>query len=151
MTRVVLLLLAASLVFAGCASTTAPPSWTPSVGHTLSMKAQEPDWAVEAIFGKGVDPEDNGRAMVEGHDHGNRTQHTGLSTPNFQVLGHDPLSSEYFEESPGSTYCGDVSNGTRQLAVVTSDLRSPARPVTTALAYVAAHDPLPCRAWTPAR
>jgi len=103
-------LLVASALLAGCASTTqhaAPADLTP---------VRDPSWAVKAIYG---DADPAATDYVPDHDHGNRTAHEGRSTPNFQQLGHDPLLSEYFHASPGTTYCGDVGTaGPRKLAVV---------------------------------
>lgn len=107
-----LLLPVLALVLAGCASSTPHPAAIPD-------PVVDPDWAVAAIFGKGVDPNETDR--IPDHDHADRALHTGLSTPNFEVLGHDPLASEYFNGPAGTTYCGDASSeGERRLAVVHS-------------------------------
>jgi hypothetical protein len=101
-----------ALVLAGCASTSGPDDSIPA-------PIVDPDWAVAAIFGKGVDPDDTDR--IPDHDHEDRELHMGLSTPNFEVLGHDPLPSDYFNGAAGTTYCGDASSeGERKLAVVHS-------------------------------
>ncbi|MEA3190836.1 MAG: hypothetical protein QOD77_1418 [Thermoplasmata archaeon] len=77
-----------------------------------------PDWAARAIF-LGADPADTDG--FPDHDHHNRTLHKGVSTPNFEVVGHAASDSAYYQgNAPGTGYCGDVSqhNGTsRQLAV----------------------------------
>ncbi|HUR25839.1 MAG TPA: hypothetical protein VM327_07500 [Candidatus Thermoplasmatota archaeon] len=53
------------------------------------------------------------------HDHHNPLQHAGLSTPNFQELGWDPLLSDYYGRSAGGYLCGDsVDTGERRLAAV---------------------------------
>lgn len=80
---------------------------------------RDPDWANRAIF-LGADPLDSD--FVPDHDHADRTIHQGLSTPNFELLGHDPLASGYFGgNGAGASLCGDVSEaGERQLAVVHS-------------------------------
>ncbi len=55
----------------------------------------------------------------EGHDHYDAAQHQGLSTPNFEELGWDPLVSEYYGRSAGGYLCGDsVDNGEKRLAAV---------------------------------
>lgn len=110
---IALALLTVLAVFAGCTGNGSPDT-------TVPAPVTEPSWAVKAIFA-GADPDETGR--VADHDHSNRSLHQGLSTPNFKVLGHDPLLSPYYGASPGTSYCGDVSAkgaGTRQLAVVHS-------------------------------
>lgn len=53
------------------------------------------------------------------HDHFDPAQHQGLSTPNFQELGWDPLISEHYGRSAGGYLCGDsVDTGDRRLAAV---------------------------------
>lgn len=55
----------------------------------------------------------------EGHDHFDPVHHQGLSTPNFELLGWDPLISDYYGRAAGGYLCGDsVDNGERRLAVV---------------------------------
>ncbi|HEX2066182.1 MAG TPA: hypothetical protein VHI93_05150 [Candidatus Thermoplasmatota archaeon] len=106
-------LLAAGLL-AGCIAEPDPV--------TPPAPARDPSWAVQALFGH-ADPHDSGFATPSGHDHTNRSQHLGLGTPNFEVLGQDPLRSPYFGASAGTSYCGDVAErqpGKRQLAVVQS-------------------------------
>ncbi|MEA3202551.1 MAG: hypothetical protein QOI63_217 [Thermoplasmata archaeon] len=106
-------LLAVGLL-AGCLSK--PADVVPNV------PVRDPAWAVQAIFGHAL-PADTAGELPKGHDHANRTQHQGFGTPNFQVLGHDPLLSPYFGTTAGTGYCGDVSNlrpGQRQIAVVHS-------------------------------
>lgn len=46
---------------------------------------------------------------VDDHDHGDPTQHEGFTTPNFQVLGYDPLVTEHHGRPAGGTYCGNVA------------------------------------------
>lgn len=98
-------------ILAGC-TTPAPAG---------NVAEREPQWALDAIFGKGYDREEPGR--VPDHDHGNRSLHMGLSTPNFELVGHTELNSTYFGRPAGTAFCGDVSapgDGTRQIAVVDS-------------------------------
>jgi hypothetical protein len=45
----------------------------------------------------------------EQHDHGDPTHHEGFTTPNFQILGHDPLVNNYHGRPAGGTYCGMVA------------------------------------------
>ncbi len=76
---------------------------------------------------------------VINHDHTNPALHRGLSSPNVDVLGWTPLSTEYHGAPSGGYYCGEVSLGERQIAVVNSftsdvaivivDVTDPAAPV----------------------
>lgn len=57
----------------------------------------------------------------EDHDHTNVSQHAGLSTPNFDVIGYNPLITEYHGATSGDYFCGGVgSDGDREYAVVNS-------------------------------
>lgn len=105
---------------------------TALVGCVGSEDPGEPDapahvWAERALpFG-------------EGHDHLDRAQHAGLSTSNFDVVGYDPLITDYHGGTSGSYFCGDVATGgERHIGVVISfdsemtivlvDLTDPAAP-----------------------
>lgn len=57
-----------------------------------------------------------------GHDHANASHHAGLSTPNFRILGHDPLLSPHYGAPAGGYLCGDAKQTPdgRRLAVVES-------------------------------
>ena len=58
-----------------------------------------------------------------GHDHNDPTQHKGLSTPNFQVLGYEPLGTASMQnKSAGGWACGELATTKdgRKLAVVNS-------------------------------
>jgi hypothetical protein len=110
MRAILAVILLSAALLAGCSS---PPS-TPS--PSLANPVPDPDWAVRALYGD-ADPEDTDH--VPDHDHADRLFHANRSTPNFELLGHDPLLSEYFRASAGGSYCGDVgSGGPRRLAVV---------------------------------
>lgn len=77
-----------------------------------------------------------------GHDHFDVAHHAGLSTPNFQLVGWDPLATDRFAGAgAGAYFCGDAradADG-RRLAVVHSfysdvafviaDVTDPAAPV----------------------
>src|SRR5687768_8178132 len=104
-------LLVASLLLAGCSSKGGD-------GGAAAEPVRDPDWAQRAIF-LGADPE--ATDFVPDHDHLDPTLHAGLSTPNFELLGHDPLLSDYYRSSAGASWCGDVAReGDRRLAVVHS-------------------------------
>lgn len=81
-------LLAAALLFAGCLSNGGP--------HKPADVSFHAEWSQLALpFG-------------DDHDHANAAQHSGLTTPNFEVLGHDPLISEYYGQNAGGYICGDA-------------------------------------------
>lgn len=66
-------------------------------------------WA-EAVF-----------AVDDDHNHKDFAQHVGLTTSNFQVIGHDPLTTDYHGKSAGGYFCADVrEGGDRRLSVVHS-------------------------------
>ncbi|MFA5861035.1 MAG: hypothetical protein WDA16_05010 [Candidatus Thermoplasmatota archaeon] len=98
--RLVILLV---LLVSGCLAAPSPNAGTAQVGAD--------DWSVRALpFG-------------EGHDHSDAAHHAGLTTPNFQIVGYDPLlSPDYGGTTPGGYLCGDAKAvaGGRQLAVVES-------------------------------
>lgn len=56
------------------------------------------------------------------HDHNDRAQHANLTTPNFDVVGYNPLFSPYYDAPAGSYFCGDAkpTRTDRTLAVVES-------------------------------
>lgn len=69
-----------------------------------------PDWSERALtFG-------------DGHDHADPLQHAGLTTPNFEVLGREPLlSPRYGGQSAGGYVCADAKQaGERRIAAVES-------------------------------
>jgi hypothetical protein len=57
-------------------------------------------WAERAVTSSKID---------EKHDHSDPTHHEGFTTPNFQILGHDPLVNDYHGRPAGGTYCGMVA------------------------------------------
>src|SRR5688572_9679866 len=57
-------------------------------------------WAARAVTNQGHD---------DRHDHGDPTQHEGFTTPNFEVLGYDPLSTAYYRRPAGGSYCGALA------------------------------------------
>jgi hypothetical protein len=56
----------------------------------------------------------------EDHDHFKVEQHQNLTTPNFQIIGFDPLVSPTLGRTPGGHHCGDAqqTTGGKRLAVV---------------------------------
>lgn len=99
-------------VLAGCLDSDVPVEPGPV------QPQREPQWALRAIFGD-ADPDATGR--IPDHDHRNRTLHEGLSTSNWELVGHTELNSTYFGKGAGAYHCGDVAaKGTMQLAVTDS-------------------------------
>jgi len=108
-----------ALVLSGCAGTQAP---APGSGF-------DPYWSERAL------------PYGPGHDHADASQHRNLSTPNFDVVGYDPLLSPYYGgRTAGGYLCGDASRVAdgRRIAAVESrsdvgfalaDVTDPARPV----------------------
>src|SRR5688572_1524050 len=96
--------LLAVLPLAGCLSDDGPavgPDGRDADGNLVFRD----DWAERAL-------------PYSGHDHFDPAQHRGLSTPNFEERGWDPLISEYYGRSAGGYLCGDsVDAGDRRLAV----------------------------------
>ncbi|HUR25235.1 MAG TPA: hypothetical protein VM327_04370, partial [Candidatus Thermoplasmatota archaeon] len=75
----------------------------------------------------------------EDHDHFDRSQHLGRSTPNFEVIGFDSLETDHDGRTPGGYFCGDLAtHDGRTLAVTHSfsgdvafvvvDVTDPAQP-----------------------
>lgn len=58
----------------------------------------------------------------EGHNHADRLDHPGMTTPNFDVVGWDPMVSPYHGTTPGGYACGDVEDTVddRRLAIAES-------------------------------
>ncbi|HLE48306.1 MAG TPA: hypothetical protein VI818_08425 [Candidatus Thermoplasmatota archaeon] len=75
----------------------------------------------------------------ETHNHVDITQHMGRSTPNFEVVGHNPLLTDYYGRTAGGHFCGDVreKDGRRisvvhswvsDIAFIISDVTDPRNP-----------------------
>lgn len=103
MREALLAVLLITVSFAGCLGTdddTDPDTDPDTPGNVSAV------WAEKAV------------PFEEGHDHADRSQHTGLSTPNFQVLGYDPMATEYHGGTSGGYLCGDVATeGERDIAI----------------------------------
>jgi hypothetical protein len=66
-------------------------------------------WAERAVTNSKTDDQ---------HDHGDPVQHEGFTTPNFEILGYDPLVTDYHGRPAGGTYCGNLAETEdRKLAV----------------------------------
>ncbi len=76
----------------------------------------------------------------DGHDHYDQSQHQGLSSPNFEIVGWDPLHSDLHGTTSGGYYCGETAemegralvayeSFTTDVALVIVDITDPAAPV----------------------
>jgi hypothetical protein len=122
MRRLALTVVLASVAVAGCIA-----SETDEAEPASTEDEARAPWYAEALeFGPG-------------HDHTDPADHRNLSTPNFNLLGYSPLTSEHYGQAPGSYFCGDTSETEdgRQLAAVESrsqvgfalaDVTDPAEP-----------------------
>ncbi|HET6405551.1 MAG TPA: hypothetical protein VFH78_12975 [Candidatus Thermoplasmatota archaeon] len=121
-----ILALAAILLVAGCvvpASDVEPQS-----GSSGSVPA---DWWVNAVPSSATHPD---------HDHAKREHHLGLSTPNFEVVGWDPLVTQTFGTTLTGMGCGGTvtrEDGMRlavvhsistKVSFVVADVTDPAAP-----------------------
>jgi len=104
MREVLVALLLVSAGVAGClGEDEVDDDATPDDGPAVPANAT---WAQRAV------PHD------EDHDHGATEDHANLSTPNFDVVGHDPLVTDYHGETSGGYLCAETSSqGERDLAV----------------------------------
>src|ERR1041384_6181205 len=105
----------AVLLFAGCAGPVGTGGGSKNsrlkagAGHDAKVPIPQ-GWA-ENVFQVGQD-----------HNHRDFAQHQNMSTPNFRLIGHNPLVTDYHGKSPGGYFCGDMretSDG-RRLSVVHS-------------------------------
>ncbi len=102
----VILALVASLTAAGCLQGAEPGVDASTTGPLPPDFAL--DWALNAIpFG-------------DGHDHADYAHHQNLSTPNFRVIGWNPLESDVLGTTPTGMGCGGIGtpDGERRIAVV---------------------------------
>lgn len=67
----------------------------PGAKQTLSIS---PDWAELALVDE--------RPPL--HDHRDPKHHENLSTPNFNIVGYDPLITDYYGRTAGDHACGDT-------------------------------------------
>ncbi len=87
-------------------------------GSPPPESSADPDWARRAVYGPDFDSYGPGDPVA--HDHSDRSLHAA-TTPNFEVLGFDPLVTQQHGMSAGGYYCGELSTeGGRVLAVVNS-------------------------------
>ena len=56
----------------------------------------------------------------DGHDHFKIDQHLDFTTPNFEIVGHNPLVSPTLGRTPGGHFCGDaqVTPGGKRIAAL---------------------------------
>lgn len=80
----------------------------PGAPGTLDIS---PDWAEIALTDD----------LLPAHDHKDPQHHEGFTTPNFEILGYDPLVTDYYGRTAGDHACGDTkSRDGRSLSVVHS-------------------------------
>lgn len=137
--RVFLTILLASVALSGCLSNTGDDD-------DMTTDPALATWHTDAIYGKGVDPmlidyQDESEPHLELHDHDNPDHHKGLSTPNFEVIGWDPLETNYHGQTSGGYFCGGVAEEdvdgrlyaaihsfSSEVALVVLDVTDPANP-----------------------
>lgn len=91
------ILILSSIALAGCIDDADPKAEIPS------------DWARLAV------PDES----QYDHDHYDPAHHQGLSTSNFELVGYDPLLSEYMGQTAAGALCGDAAQqGDRVIGVV---------------------------------
>lgn len=124
---IALVVLLASLALAGClGEETAPTNDTPAEVE----QPRVPDaWWEDAI------------PWGEDHEHANRSHHANLTTPNFEVVGYDPLVSDALGTTPTGMGCGGqaedeagrelalVHTFDTEVAFVVADVSDPENPV----------------------
>lgn len=71
------------------------------------------------------------------HDHTDPSHHVGLSTPNFRVLGHDPLTSDHYGKAAGGNGCSSAVDADGRRIAITNSVHNAA-----ALTVVDVTDPL---------
>lgn len=120
---------AVGLLLAGCLDPTALLGADETPAEAPTGWAAPLDWAIRAL------------PSGDGHAHGNLAQHRNLSTPSFEVVGWDPLVTDYHGSTTGSYYCGEINRGpsnrsiawvnsfTTDVAMVGVDVTDPANPV----------------------
>lgn len=94
MSRTVFPIALVTLVIAGCVTPASDVDM-----RSAALGAVPPEWWVNSIPSSLTD---------EKHDHADRAQHANLSTPNFEVLGWDPLVTQTY----GTTLTGMGCGGT---------------------------------------
>lgn len=83
-------------LLAGCLSDSDGPG-----GDAASPAASIGDqWARLALTDAGTDDQ---------HDHQSAVDHEGFTTPNWELLGWDPISTAYHGRPAGGYYCGDLA------------------------------------------
>jgi len=94
----------ASFLVAGCLASPSTPLADREVPHGLDFA---PDWDEIAL------------PQEEGHNHHDAVQHQNRSTPNFQLLGWNPLETVYYGHSRGGYLCGDANgNAEKRYGVI---------------------------------
>lgn len=87
---------------------------------------EEPTWHLEAL------------ESGDDHDHSDPAQHEHITTPNFETIGHHPLTSQAYGHAPGGSACASVDEGETQRigavkaidnrGIILADLNDPTNP-----------------------
>jgi hypothetical protein len=95
----------ALVLLAGCVQPAAQPDVAPAA---LDPETGLPQWVVD------------GMPAGEDHDHNDPALHHDLSTPNFHVVGWDPLVTDRYQTTANGMGCGGtgVTSEGRKLALV---------------------------------
>lgn len=103
-------LLVASATISGCIGGQDAPT---GAGGDNGMESVPDNWWVDAVPSSINDPD---------HDHSNRAHHAELSTPNFEIVGYNPLITDFHNETLTAMGCGGAvtRDDGRRLAVVNS-------------------------------
>ncbi|HEX2021389.1 MAG TPA: hypothetical protein VHH36_01645 [Candidatus Thermoplasmatota archaeon] len=102
------LLVAFAALAAGCAAPGAPPA------GDAPLPALVPDrWWETAVPSSAID---------EAHNHSDRAHHRNLTTANFEVVGWDPLVTDFYGETARGMGCGGAATREdgRRIAIVQS-------------------------------
>lgn len=106
----------AAMILAGCSGSVSDGADAGAAGGEGDTPVDEQgrpviaeNWAQIALTGDG------------GHDHQDPVQHQNLSTPNFNLVGYEPLVTDWHGKTTGDYFCGDTrSKDGQRLSVVHS-------------------------------
>ena len=131
--------LVGALLLTGCLNGPTNPLSDKDVGAILAF---DPDWDEVAL------------PQGDGHNHHDGVQHQNRSTPNFKLLGWNPLESVHYGHSRGGYLCGDAAGNAEKrygvvhglgtdIAFILVDVTDPAKPTVLgelAMPYAPARD-----------
>ncbi|MHB8585267.1 MAG: LVIVD repeat-containing protein [Thermoplasmatota archaeon] len=130
--RAAFALAGALLFFAGCLQSGLAPASVTLTNHT-DLNATDPatglpNWVVRSV------------PAGPNHDHNDPLQHMNLSTPNFHIVGWDPLITDRYNSSVPGMGCGGtaetkagrklalVQSISSEVAIIVADITDPAHP-----------------------